>query len=317
MSLFYEKLWLFNTVVHENGKYTLLEVILYFRHFLWEVPIKVVYSLFIVGIFFYYGKPLVRIDNRHVLKIPARQVFLSGVLAFAVVLLSVFMTARDIGLRDTLMGLFQYRTHELRPLEFGSHWRNHFLSNIVLFSTSAFFILLYRMVNNNGQWVKRKASSLFPISVVVFVFLTLFFGMTMDPFQTPSYLGHQLREVFGSDLSITMFLCLAVLICLEGKYDTEKTDSGIKKQRNFKGNLLLLVCWSIPIVFIIGFLVVKVLSLDIRANIESIGYTKDWSVLDLFAWHFFEHSLDYTFIVFFIYFIYLLALRMDLNRPIN
>jgi hypothetical protein len=314
MSLFYEKLWLFNTVVHENGKYTLLEVILYFRHFLWEVPIKGVYSLFIVGTFFYYGKPLVRIDKPQAPNVTARQVLLSGVLAFGVVLLSVFMSASDIGLKDTVMGLFQYRTHELRPLEFGSHWRNHFLSNIVFFSTSAFCVLVYRMVNNGGQWVRRKFSNLLPVSAVIFVVLTLFFGMTMDPFENPSYLGHQLREVFGSDLSITMLLCMAVLIFLEGKYDPGEIDSGRGGQRNYKRNVLFLVCWAVPIIFITGFLVVKVLSLDIGANIESLGHTKGWSVLDLFAWHFFEHSLDYIFVVFNVYFIYLLALRIELKK---
>ena len=57
MVIRYDKIWLFNTIVHENGRYTLLEVICYFRHFIWELPIKAWYALLLTGLFFYYGQP--------------------------------------------------------------------------------------------------------------------------------------------------------------------------------------------------------------------------------------------------------------------
>ena len=317
MCLFHEKLWLFNIVVHERGKYTLLEVILYFRHFLWEVLIKVVYSLFIVGTFYYYGKPVVRINESPVSNIPAIRILISAVFALGIVVVSVLMAANQVSYKEAVVGLFQYRTHELRPLQFGSHWRNHFLSNIVLFSASAFFILLYRMVTDDGYWVKRRFSYLLPVSLWIFVLFTFFFGLTMDPFETPSYLGHQLREIFGTDLSITMFLTMGALIHLEGRYDAGKVDREIKYREHKKNNFLRLFALSLPVILITGFLIRKVLSLNISSEIAKLGGTKGWSTLDLFAWHFFEHSLDYVFAVSLVYCLYLLTLRIELRRGMN
>lgn len=38
-----------NVVVQASGRYTLGETILYFSHFLWEVPVAIAYALFLLG----------------------------------------------------------------------------------------------------------------------------------------------------------------------------------------------------------------------------------------------------------------------------
>jgi hypothetical protein len=317
MCIFYEKLWLFDTVVHERGKYTLLQVIFYFRHFLWEVPIKLVYSLFVVGAFYYYGKPVTTIDKSRTSDVPVKGMVISGVFALGLVLYSIFMAGSEIGFKDALMGLMQYRTHELRPLEFGSHWRNHFLSNIVLFCTSVVFILLYRRLNSNEFWIKKRNSGLFPVAIGIFVSLTLLFGFTQDPFVSPSYIGHQLREIFGTDLSVTLFLVMGTLIHLEKKYDLEQSHSSEKDTDFRKKNIAHIFYWAFPGAVCAGFLIIKVLTFDIGTEMGRLGNTNDWSVLDLFAWHFFEHSLDYIFSVSLVYCFYLLALKRESKRTDN
>jgi len=311
MVFFYQKLWLFNSIVHENGKYTLMEVVFYFSHFNWEMLGKTVYALLLVGVFYYYGNNPIREYEKTTI-VPQSRIILSGMIVFSIVLLTLITTINKLGINEAMLGFLQYRTSEIKPIAFGSHWRNHFLSNIVLFSASAFMILLYR-VTCCGGWKKRKFSYLFYISWGIFIVLTIFFGFTRDPFETPSYLGHQLREIFGSDLSITMPLAVSVLIFLEQKYEPGSritTDNGLK-QHNF---ILYLMGWMIPVVSISAFVVFRVLTLDISGEMSKLPGTRHWSVLDVFAWHFYEHSLDYVFVISLVYFLYLLTLSIESIR---
>ena len=309
----YEKIWLFNTIVHENGKYTLLEVIFYFRHFLWELPIKAWYALLLTGLFFYYGQPSPEEKQIDESNIPRHLIVVCGLSVIGIAGLAFIATADKVGYYEALVGLSQYRTSELNPPAFGSHWRNHFLSNIVLVSTSAAFILLFRK-NTNGNWVKRKFAKVFLFAAAFFLILTLFFGINMDPFSKPNYLGHQLREIFGSDLSITMLLSLSLLIHLEGKYDLNYHTQNKFNQGNQKKDFYHLIFWSIIAFAVSLFLIIKVLTLDISVEIAKIGQTRSWSKLDLFAWHFFEHSLDYIFTLTLVAFIYLLLLRNEIDK---
>lgn len=309
MAVFYHKIWLFDTIVHENGKYTLLQVIFYFRHFSWEMPGKAVYSFFLVGAFWYYGNAPARGEKTD---IPYRNVLLSGVALFAIIVITILVTTYKVGVTETLHGLLQYRTSEIKPVDFGSHWRNHFLSNIVLFSASAFFICLYRTLFCGG-WVRRKYANLFFISVGIFVLLSIFFGINADPFTAPSYLGHQLREIFGSDLPITMLLSMAVLIFLERKYDRQDMQPALTEQLVRRSRPYLLL-WLMPVVLISGYIVLKVLSLDISGEMSKLPGTENWTVINIFAWHFFEHSLDYVFVISLVSFLYLLMLRSEFGR---
>lgn len=306
----YQNLWLFNTIVHENGKYTLLEVIFYFRHFLWELPIKAWYSIVLAGLFFYYGQPPLREKQVKEASISYFPIFAFGFSAIGIAGIALIVTGENKGYHEALIGLSQYLTSELRSPLFGSHWRNHFLSNIVLVSTSAAFILLFRY-HINGGWIKRKFAGVFPFAVTIFITFTLLFGVNMDPFIKPSYLGHQLREIFGTDLPITMTLSLGLLFYLEGKYDFNCHVQRKHNPRDRRITLRHLMFWSVIASVVSAFLIFKVLSLDTSAEIAKIGQTKNWSILDLFAWHFFEHSLDYFFTLSFVAFIYLLLLKIE------
>jgi hypothetical protein len=172
-------------------------------------------------------------------------------------------------------------------------------------------------VSFGGYWKNRRFSILLPASLLIFVFFTFLFGLTNDPYVTPSYLGHQLREIFGSDLSITMFLALGLLIHLENKYDQGRFGEKLIETPDSSSNYLQLLGWLMPVLLIAAFLVVKVLNLDISRNISKLPGTKGWSVFDLFAWHFFEHSLDYAFVLCFVYLLYVLTLRLELKKVAN
>jgi hypothetical protein len=307
MAIFHGRLWLFDTIVHENGRYTLLEVIFYFRHFCWEMPMKALYSMFIVGAFLYYGKPVSGTKETHTV-IPSRLILLSGLAVFLLVSISIIMTIKDTGFRETMLGLLQYRTSELKPPDFGSHWRNHLLSNVVLFSASALFILYYRLNCYSGQWMKRQFSSFMPLSLGLFVLLTFVFGLTTDPFKTPSYIGHQLREIFGTDIPITMLITIGVMICLERKYDKGCIKNNESMENSPASYIQHIIVWSIFTFIPTFFLIAKVLTFDFSDEIERLGGTEGWSTMDIFAWHFYEHFLDYLFVISLVVFLYLIVL---------
>ena len=65
---------------------------------------------------------------------------------------------------------------------------------------------------------------------------------------------------------------------------------------------------------IASFLILKVLRLDTQGEIHKLGNTAGWSKLDLFAWHFFEHSLDYVYTAALVAFIYLMTLKLEMRR---
>ena len=68
----------------------------------------------------------------------------------------------------------------------------------------------------------------------------------MDPFHTPSYLGHQLREIFGSDLPITMLLAIGILAFLEDRYDTVGWSEAPDDKNERKKLLRYAFLWAMP-----------------------------------------------------------------------
>jgi hypothetical protein len=73
----------------------------------------------------------------------------------------------------------------------------------------------------------------------------------------------------------------------------------------------------VPAVLISLFLILRVSSLDTATEIAKLGSTAGWTKLDLFAWHFFEHTLDYFYVMALACFLYLLTLRLDLRRTLK
>ena len=101
MAIRYEKIWLFDTIVHERGKYTLWEVIFYFRHFLWELPMKTVYSFLLIGIFYYFGNPLPNnVTDASKPLIPNNRLILSGLFVLAIGGFSFLMAANELGYKE-------------------------------------------------------------------------------------------------------------------------------------------------------------------------------------------------------------------------
>src|SRR6267378_717244 len=114
--------WPWNVVVHEDGRRTLLETIFYFQHALGELPLEALLAAAVAGALLRFRQPA------------APQPFLWVALVAAVALDALILIGswRNVGYDESLMFLLQYHTRDRSPLEFGSHWRYHLLSQATL-----------------------------------------------------------------------------------------------------------------------------------------------------------------------------------------
>ena len=298
MALVYKKLILLNVLVHENGKYTLLETVLYYDHFLRELFISGFLAFFIVGFFLYYGSAKPRKTSRKIGKYIIVCFF-----ALALFLLIVFLgSIYKVGFAETSLSLFQYRTRD-DLIEFGSHWRFHFLSRIGLFTSSAAIIISYRIIYNKTQWKNSKYALLILIvTSISYIIITLLFGITDQPFSDPRYLAHQGREFITHNLCTSPIL-ITLLCFLEEKITEENSNHlNIKASRNLYLHFLF---WSILSILIPSFLWIRLRDTDISTVAQ-----QNWPVWDLLAFHFFEHLLDYIFVAILGVLIYLFYLYL-------
>lgn len=274
---------LFNVVVHESGSYTLLETILYTRHFIREVPICIMTATAVAGAFLWYAPlaSLTRIEQERVWRL-CKISYLGALVIFA---LSALSSAWKQSVKDLLLDLLQFQTRD-EVVSFGSHWQYHLLHLAFIFLASLGVAKLLRIFSRHRSVIPRHMGRLLiTVSLLSFIVLTLILGLNLRPFQDPLYLGHQFREIVTHG-SLTLSLSFGLLFTLELRlFRLECAE--MPSQITVKDGLLILSAILIP--FFILF--------QLR-NIDIMSYTqKESSYLDLFASHNFEHTIDYIFVM--------------------
>jgi hypothetical protein len=268
--------WLLGVVVHENGRYTLAETMLYGRHFLRELPISGLYAAVSVGSFASYGPSGERMPSR----------LLRGAALGAAALLvagACLATARVSGGDVALRELLQAYVRDDEPPVPGAHWRYHLLSTPAYAAAAVLLAsLLQRALEGRFRAPRPlpRARWLGGIAVTVAV-LTVLCGPTAAPFLDPRHLGHQAREV-GTHLLVTLPLSFAVLLALQ---DPAPSVAGGERPRD-----ALIAAGG-------GALVLGYLALG--ALLRGAGGTVRPGVAlsSLVGAHFYEHGLDYVLVV--------------------
>ncbi len=140
------------------------------------------------------------------------------------------------------------------------------------------------------------------VTSMIYIIVTLLFGINDQPFSDPRYLAHQGREFITHNLSTNPIL-ITLLCFLEEKFTEEYSkDLNINASRNLYLHFLF---WSILSILIPSFLWIRLRDTDISAVAQ-----QNWPVWDLLAFHFFEHFLDYIFVAILGVLIYLLYLYL-------
>ena len=247
----FQTAWPWNRIVHEDGRRTLLQTIFYFEHALGELPLDALLAAAVAGALLRFRKPAA--------PQPFLRLWILLVAAIAVDALILIGSWRNVGYKDSLMFLLQYHTRDSSPLEFGSHWRYHLLSQATLMLAPA-------MISGVGK------TQLLRVSWAAFALAGAAFGLSALSFSDPQYLGHQARETFTHGL-VTVPLAVGTCLGLAGA--PGKTDLRISWPAAF--GCVVLVLYQATAVIVTG----------------SQKYTQTEDFVRVVCSHFFEHTLSY------------------------
>jgi hypothetical protein len=264
--------WPWSLVVHEDGRRTLLQTVLYVEHALGELPLDLVLAVALAGAALHFFP-----ESSPGRKRRAGYYLLAFVLCAAGIVGGAFVTAGKVAAIENLL---QVHTRNGAPPVVGAHWRYHLLSRLALMMLA--FALTGLLAGSGAP--RRQASDrrvpLFGAALSAFGLLTAGFGMTTEPFVDPVYIGHQARELFTHTLITVPIGLAACLACVAWKNTTDRRPFAAG------GGLRVVAAGGLSVA-LGGYLALGVVVTDAVAEGQTAG------VSALLFPHFFEHTLTY------------------------
>jgi hypothetical protein len=262
--------WPWLELVHESGERSLIDTIFYYEHASRELLLDVILGIAVAGCAFWvFPATTVGSGRRLVLLSTA-----TGLVIGTIIVGTIWVGGLSM-LSDNLL---QMHTRPGEPLSFGSHWRYHLLSRSMLMLVSFGFAGLFVLGLGGRQVAGNKiGQQVYFGAIGSFLGLTMVFSPSLDPFISPVFLGHQVREAFTHGLvtlPLTWWLCLA-----------------LSRNREVPVDGSVSLAW--PLVCGAGGLLLAVYLLvgALGTSAVSQGQTKSLSLL-IFP-HFFEHVFSY------------------------
>jgi hypothetical protein len=269
-------LLLWNVIVHETGRYTFGQTVLYFNHFLREVPTAIAYALFLLGI---SGAVPRRSDHGGE---RGRGVGgLALVLAGALVAGALLMSAASHGWDSAMQDLLQYRTRD-DLAGYGTHWHYHWLSTLWFGAAVGVAPIVAHWIT--GAPVLRQRRFWTRAAWGYFLALTLVFGVSADVFLDVRYAGHQAREILTHG-PVTLLLGLGVLLAAGvGRTLANAEHTSLRRP--------LAMALAALTLLVPAYLAVVSLGGDVMAEGQS-----DFGLGAMVGAHYFEHALDYLLVL--------------------
>ena len=284
LALYHGRAWLWSTVVHESGRYTLLETTFYASHFLGHVPVLLTIALLAAGSWRSMSPPsLSPVRRGRALAVAGLGLLVAGSLALAI---------GHFGLDDTLAFILQRRQ---RPDDVvaGGSWNLHLPSTLLQLALIPVAVFLARVAFARPVVWSRRGLALLGAAVALVVAMTWL--VNRDPlaaviavWRDPRYLAHSVRELVTFPLTYYP-LALAVLLAGEAPRRRER--------RAVSGPDLLI--GALAVLFAAGFLFQVAVSLghDIGALAQQPTFAAGGrlGIPYLLTSHVFEHVLDSLF----------------------
>lgn len=262
--------WPWLEIVHESGNRTLLGTVFYFEHAARELLLDVVLGIAIAG-----SALWVFPGNGSASYLRLGFLAAATALIIAVIVVGALWIGGAALLSDNLL---QMHTRPGETLSFGSHWRYHLLSRslLILVSLGLAGLIVLGLRGAQGKGF-RTGQLTYLAGLVLFLALTVIFGLGYDSFVDPLFLGHQARETLTHCL---VTLPLAWWVCLV-------LGDGVKMAG--KGSVSMV--W--PLFAGIGGVLTTLYLLvgAIGSSAISMGQTESLTLL-IFP-HFFEHTFSY------------------------
>ena len=278
--------WPWDRVVHEDGQHTFLETIFYFEHATRELVLDAALALAVAGAVRYFyplgdAETIARTRTWLAVSTLAVLALILGGTAY-VNAFGRFYGAEARG-QSILDNLAQYPTRAGAAFVWGAHWRYHLIERFAEIALAFAAAGLLWLRDGRPPARDHGGASLYAGALAVYVTATLVFGVTADPFRDPTYLGHQLRELFTHTL-VTLPLAMGACFALARRFSAPAPGAHAK-----------LSAWPIYLAGIVGVgcgLFVLVGSVLLKA--QTYGQRK--GLAELIFPHFFEHTLGYLFV---------------------
>ena len=284
--------WLFNTLVHENGRLTLLGSLFYFDHFLGCLPMILLFALCAATGFAFAARLPAPASARR-----------AGGLAVNLLLpipLFIFITflasTRIAGFPRTVEYALQWieRDGVLSP---GGGWNQLQVSNIpiALGTISAGLVLASSWPATPGE---RSRVGLWAGLAGLALALALDLGLTAlwwpgwEAFENPRWVAHSIREIATYPLT-GIPIALAAIFCVHARLASGQDSRGSLRIRFPAISVILL---AIGLAIVTGQLL-YLRTANVLAMAQKPAFAPDGlSVAYLLASHVFEHFLDFVII---------------------
>ena len=285
LALYHGRAWLWSTVVHESGRYTLLETTFYASHFLGHLPVLLTLALIAAGSWRSMSPPSAPPCRRgRRLVVAVLGVLVAGSLAVAI---------GHFGLADTLSFILQRRQRPDLDVAGGS-WRLHLPSTLLQFALIPVVVWLARQAFARPVEWSRRGLPLLAASVAVAAGVTWLatgnlVAAAAETWQDPRYLAHSVRELVTFPLT---YYPLALAALLAGEPPAMR-----RERRALSGPDLAIGALAALFAAAFAHQVVVSLGHDIGALAQQPWFAEGGrlGIPYLLASHFFEHVLDSVF----------------------
>lgn len=259
LAIYYRRWNLMKVLTHESGRYTLLGTIFYFNHFLRELFLD---TFLVLTIYWTYRQSYPLTSSGE----PSEYFTYTLITLLAFLGFTIIGSLRAVGLKDTLLDLFQFRERDT-AVSFGAHWQMHFMSTLALMS----MIILpatFQGLEEGGQLA---------MIFIGYSLLSLSFKTGVKAVRDRRWLLHGARELLT-------FVPLIVLPSYALNFQWGSFHLNAKA---------VVVLGFVGIVLLYYFL--TYLGSDVRGLAQG-----DFGIAYLIASHFFEHILDFIYISLFV-----------------
>lgn len=274
----------FNTIVHESGRYTLLQDMFYASHFLGHIPVHTVLAFWFVGDYLcLMDLTLIRTQKKKI------QILFVPFMFFLI--LSFFLSLTVFGYEDTFAFMVQQKQSVEIYTEGGS-WDLHLPSSMLLFFLIPVYIYIVKRIFGGSIELNSNGVLYISLGFILFFLFTFFFNRNIVDalwliWGDPRYLAHSVRELLTFPVT---YFPIPLYLILKG----EKKVEGSTKRKQNRNLEYFIAC--LAIVFLLGLFYQSYVSLT--EGIENVARKPDFAkggklgITYLLASHYFEHFLD-------------------------
>lgn len=287
LAYYHGKSFIFNTVVHEGGTFTLIQDAFYASHFLGHIPVHTTLAFFFTGIFLCLAAG----DGGRHLK---RNVdFLLIALVFFLVF-TFFLSLSVFGYEDTFAYLAQKKQSVAR-YEQGGSWNLHIPSTTMQFMLIPIYLFGVMVLFRRPVRLSSKGAFYILASVGLFLIFGLYFNTGFlaaiyKVWTDPRYLAHSVRELLTFPV---IYYPIPLYFMMKDNTNNENPQNSA----NWKELKPLKICFVILLViFVAAFAYQSYIPLTqgISELAQKPAFARGGKlgIPYLLAAHYFEHFLD-------------------------